>query len=358
MVKSYVVMSLSEIRAGFLRWVKRYYRALRVSISKRISGVQFEQDWKPWMPNWVGDVLLTYKLLELKKRNPNRLIVYITPDTEMSGLADRLRTMRTAYVFAVENNLEFYIYHNNGFLLEDYFEPNEIDWRIRKEDIGKGLNRVEFRFLYDKLEKISTHNKELHLHKAMRNINEGFLPDCLRSKYSDASVYRKLFKLSTKLHNMVDGIMRRHGIVENEYVVVHARFTNFFEKVEMHGMVTSTAQERALMLKRLTKTLFKIHDQTGMPIVLFSDSNTFLQYPHAEFVSVLPGSVSHLSNSTESVNYIDKTFVDLVVMSRGTQIFSLRGENIYGGGFSLDASFLGNKPFIRFDVADDDDEES
>jgi hypothetical protein len=242
--------------------------------------------------------------------------------------------------------------------LEDYFEPNEIDRRIRKEDIGKGLNRVEFRFLYDKLEKINSHNKELHLHKAMRNINEGFLPDYLSSKYSDASVYRKLFKLSPKVRNMVDGIMRSHGLVENEYVVVHARFTNFFEKEEMHGMVTSSAQERALMLKRLTKTLDKIHDQTGMPIVLFSDSNTFLQYPHADFVSVLPGAVSHLSNSTESINYIDKTFVDLVVMSRGARIFSLRGANIYGGGFSLDASFLGNKPFIRFDVADDDDKES
>jgi len=285
-----------------------------------------------------------------KKKNTNRLCVYITPETENFGLADRIRTMRTAYVCAVENNMDFCIYHNNGFKLEEYFEPNEVDWRISEEEICLGVNQVKFNFLYSKFQKIENCGKEYHFHKALANIDDGFLPEELKGRYSDASVYRKLFRLSPRLQHLVEAIMDEKSLIENEYIAVHGRFLNFFEQVESYGDVKSSLEERQLMLKRLSYTLKKIYEQEHKPIVLFSDSNTFLKYPHSEYVIVLPGFVSHLSNSKLFSNCIDKTFVDLVVMSKAERIYSLVGQNIYGGGFSRDASFLGDKPFVSFPV--------
>ncbi len=44
----------------------------------------------------------------------SRLIVYMTEGTEFAGLADRLRTMGSAYIIAAENNRNLYIYHQSG----------------------------------------------------------------------------------------------------------------------------------------------------------------------------------------------------------------------------------------------------
>lgn len=89
-----------------------------------------------------------YHLFDFTPRKKNRVIVYMTDTSEHCGLADRLRTMRTAYVLAKENGRELYIYHNKGFKLEDYLEPNEVDWRIEEKDISFGLNRICFVIFY------------------------------------------------------------------------------------------------------------------------------------------------------------------------------------------------------------------
>ena len=299
------------------------------------------------MFNWVGDVLCTYNFIDIRKRNSRRIIVNITEATERSGLADRLKTMRTAYVCAAESGFDFYIYHTSGFRLEDYFEPNEINWKITAKEMSHGLNKISFNFLYDKFRLLNDNGREWHFHKALASINDGFLPAELKHKYNDAEVYRKLFKFSDKLITMVNEAMDAKNLRENEYNVVHTRFTNFFEIVEIYGQITSTEEERKTMLKRLSLTLRKIHQETSKPIVLFSDSNTFLQYSHPEYIITLPGDVSHISNSNSKKKYIDKTFIDFVVMSKAARIYSIIGDNIYGGGFAKDASYLGNKPYFQ-----------
>lgn len=310
-----------------------------------------------WERAYQRIIITKYRSLEFSQKDSQRVIVYMPNHTTQPGLADRLRTMITAYVLAAESGRRLYIYHDKGFKLEEYLLPNKVDWRIAPEDISMGLNKVSFRFFITRFEDLSRDDRECHIYASLNSVDSDFLPEHLMGKYTDHTVFHELFRFSPEIQQNAQEIMERHALTENEYVSVHIRFLNFFEPVEVKGTVTSTEQERSAMMERVHATIEKIHNKTGKPIVLFSDSNTFIQAPHPSFVTVIPGIVGHISKYNGQADITRKTFLDLLIMSRSSEVYSIIGEHIYdattgknGGlknGFSRTAAFIGNKPFFR-----------
>lgn len=286
-------------------------------------------------------------------KNKNRVIVYMSDDSAQAGLADRLRTIRTAYVCSAISNRTFHVYHQvKGCRLEDYLEPNEIDWRINKNDIDFNLKNIAICYNYREIP-VCTLDRELHMYSAdgiiseMRNADE-------YPEYSDHEVYRRLFKPSAMLQKMVDSTMSTAGIQENEYIAFHLRFLNFFEQVEVHGKVSSTPEEQRQMIDSVHSVIERISKENGCEkVLIFSDSNAFIHAEHPDYIKHLPGVVGHISKH-DNKQITDKTFVDLFVMSKAKAIYSIRGKNIYGGGFSRDAAIIGNKPFIEVPLVEGD----
>lgn len=279
--------------------------------------------------------------------DPKRVIVYMTEKSINVGLADQLRTIRTAYVCAAENGRKFFLYHNvGGFRLEEYLEPNEIDWKIKEQDINLGLNCVALEFFYRKIPFLKNNKREYHLYSSGGILAEMDNPE-LRGKYTDHTCYRKLFKPTERLHSLIGEVMKKYELQEDEYIVFHCRFTNFFEQVELGGLVTSTEQERQQMIIDVHGVIDEVFQASNCKkVLLFSDSNTFLNSKHPEYITVIPGQVGHVSKHKKQA-IIDKTFIDLFLMSKGKVVYSIRGKNIYGGGFSREASIIGNKPFVE-----------
>lgn len=286
-------------------------------------------------------------------KNKKRVIVYMSDDYELAGLADRLRTIRTAYVCAAANNRTFHAYHQvKGCRLEDYLEPNEIDWSINKNDIDFNLKNIAICYNYKEIP-VCKHNKELHMYSADGIIaemrNAGNYP-----QYTDHEVYRRLFKPSAQLQDMIDCTMHTTGLRENEYIAFHLRFLNFFEQVEINGSVSSTQEEQIQMIDNVHAVIEKVCQETGCKnVLIFSDSNAFINAEHPAYIKHLPGEVGHISKHGNKQT-TDKTFVDLFIMSKAKAIYSIRGKNIYGGGFSREASIIGNKPFIEVPLVEGD----
>ena len=141
----------------------------------------------------------------------------------------------------------------------------------------------------------------------------------------------------------------------DEYVVVHGRFLNYFEAVEIdenRGSTAESEEERLAMMKRVIRTLDIVHEENkGKRILLFSDSNYVLHHDLLpSYVTVLPGEVGHVSKHGSNSSVADKAFVDLISMSRGSKVYSLRGDNIYGGNFAKYAALIGGKPYIQLQV--------
>ena len=316
-----------------------------------------------WPQEYQKSVLSHYSTLDFEKRDKDRVVVYMTQKTTSSGLADRLRTMLTAYVIAAEAGKRFYIYHDCGFKLEEYLRPNIVDWRIEQSDIAMGLNKVYSIFLLRKFEDLSNCHRECHVYQSSTDIDTDFLPAELEDKYSNHEVFNKLFNVTPKLRNAVLQALREHSLCKNGFIAVHFRFLNFFEQVERGGAITSTEESRALMLRRTHATLERLHSETQKKILLFSDSNRVLQEVYPDYVKILSGTVGHVSKFKVNDDIILKAFVDLFAMSKARTIYSVVGENlyaatesIYGGqrnGFAKTAAYIGNVPFVRYQICEE-----
>lgn len=288
-----------------------------------------------------------YKIgLFSKPKNSNRVIVYMSDEYGLAGLADRLRTIRTAYVCAAINNKSFYLYHHvKDCVLQEYLIPNEINWSIKKQEIDFCLKNIALCYNYRELPKCK-YNRELHMYNA-----DGIISEMKNAgvylQYTDHIVHQQLFRPSEYLQTLIDNAMHTTGVRENEYIAFHLRFLNFFEQVEITGKVTATPQEQQMMIDTVHSVIEKVCHETGCRnVLIFSDSNSFLNATHPDYIKHLPGTVGHISKHANK-QITDKTFVDLYVMSKAKAIYSIRGENIYGGGFSREAAIIGNKPFIE-----------
>lgn len=286
-------------------------------------------------------------------KNKDCVVVYMSSNHQHGGLADRLRTMRTAYVCAAINNKKFYIYHNvNNLIIEEYLSPNKIDWRIKKEDIDFCLKNISVCAYYKVIPEIR-HSREVHMYSS-----DGIISEMKNAPanplLTDHEVHHFLFKPTSFLERMVQQTMEENQLIENEYIAFHLRFLNFFEPVEINGVVSSTQEEQLQMIQDVHRVIDKVYrESTIKNVVIFSDSNLFLNSKHPEYIKYIPGVVGHISKHADK-QITDKTFVDLFIMSKAKAIYSIRGKNIYGGGFSREASIIGNKPFIQVPLKEGD----
>ena len=294
-----------------------------------------------------------YKLnLFAPAKNENCVIVYMEGD-HIAGLADRLRTIRTAYVCAAISNKRFFIYHNvNNFKLEEYLIPHKIDWRINKNEIDFCIKNISFCYNYRTIPTVN-HPKEVHVYTS-----NGIIAEMNNAEsfplLTDNAVHHLLFKPSSYLEQMLEQVMNENELSENDYIAFHLRFLNFFEPVEINGRVTATPEEQLQMMQDVHHVIDKVYQSSGIKnVVIFSDSNRFLNSKHPEYIKHLPGVVGHISKHSDK-QITDKTFIDLFVMSKAKAIYSIRGKNIYGGGFSREAAIIGNKPFIEVPLKEGD----
>lgn len=306
---------------------------------------------EPFMPGTRINVLCNmYKLFQFSIAPSPRVVTYMTEGTEFTGIADRLRSIVTAYVIARENNREYYLYHDKDFKLDEYLEPAAVDWRIEKKNICRGLNNVAFLWFLQTWPKLNPLRREYHCYWASSLIDMKALPPDIQAKYTFSSAFWTLFKLAPRLEELLNRTMESAGLTEDNYIAVHLRFLNFFEAVEERSLDTegtATKQEQEIMLSNVNQTLKELHNEYGKKIVLFSDSNRFLTAPHPAFCTILPGTVGHVLRHSHNTAITDKAFVDLLIISRAQAVISITGEGIYGGGFSMTAAAIGAKPFIK-----------
>ena len=335
-----------------LRGIKRRIRHVHGKMVERFRMWLFGTDeWYSFI-QW-STICNEYKLLEFKKRNLNRVIIYMTRHTEFCGLADRLRGFVSGYILAQENGRSFHLYHDKGFNLETYLEPNEVDWRITPAEISRGLNRVAFLWFTNHWPALNRKNREYHGYGLFDLIPH--LPEEIKHKYTYGSIFNKLFRPTPYLQQLIDNAMQEAGLQESEFIAFHLRFLNFFEPVEpdrTEADVTGTPEQQEQMLANVHTTIDRIYRESACKhVILFSDSNKFLQAPHPDYIKVLPGTVGHISRHDGTDSITDKAFIDLFVMSKATQVYSITGPHIYGGAFSRTAAAIGGKTLVEVPYA-------
>lgn len=88
----------------------------------------------------------------------------------------------------------------------------------------------------------------------------------------------------------------------------------------------------------------KLRKSIHCPILIFSDSNLFLNIAKENGYSILDGEVIHISNTIGEED-VQKTLLDFFMISRAKKVYSIIGDNLYTSAFSKYAALAGVKIF-------------
>ena len=276
-------------------------------------------------------------------------IFFIDGKTIHGGLSDRLRGLFSTYYYCLKKDMDFKVFWTYPFNLQDYLEPNKVNWLIEDKDISHNRKDVAFRFfnsysLMNNNEKsffkiMNTKKQEVHvysnvtLHEEMYHV-----------------FFNDLFKPSKMLRDALEHNMEKIG---GTYISVTFRFIGIlgdFRDTNVHKVLETDEKERYItkcldVIRRLKEK------HVNIPKVLVtSDSPVFLEKASSlAYVYVIPGTVVHMDSMNKSVKQNDlKVFLDMLMISRAECCYAYSYEKMFKGTkFARTSALIGNRKFIE-----------
>jgi len=276
--------------------------------------------------------------------------------TDHYGMTDRLRGIVSAYYVSKEMGYDFRIWFVNPFRLENYLEPNAVDWRIGDDDIS--YNPQDSRIMYcgSNGTFVEPFFQKLWFkkcfHEAPRQSHVYTNAHLLPRGKQFGQLFNELFKPTAKVESAVRQYTEPLG---GPYYTVSLRFQRLLGDFHERDGYDISVEEQQQLMDRCVERIEKLHRDYGenRKIMLMSDSVRFLEYAAGKlaYVSYVPGKVQHIDfydSTGDDVNI--KLFADILIISRAERAFLLQTGRMYNSGFPRRAAQVGNVPFkhIRF----------
>jgi len=274
-----------------------------------------------------------------RSRSKNVFFFYIDPSIGHPGLADRLKAIVSCFDTAEKNGYDYKLVFKYPFKIEDYLEPNVVDWLAEEQDIDYSIFDTRF-FNYKGEESCLLQNKQ---YVCFNYEGSSYL-----SGESWYKAFNKLFKPSTNLTFQ----LLATGFHEKEYVAAHLRFVNaldYFEKGDTPPLTVSKQEE---LIGRCKQGIMSLYEKFNgkEKILVFSDSKRFLNEITDLPVYVLDGSsIGHISYNTKN-DAVMKTFIDFFMISRSREVYRFLAPEMYKTNFSLIAAQSGGVEFYDINI--------
>lgn len=264
------------------------------------------------------------------------------------GLVDRLKAIVCIYYIAKQSGRKFKIYNTTSLHLENYLQPSgSNDWRCEPGDVTWNKNKVKF-FEYRPFEiipKLSQSKKQYHCwYYSGHNILQESGVEDWEKIWSD--LYHELFTPNEYLSSKL-----RESIPLEPFIAVHFRFVNALEKFEDGYESSLNAEEQLMLIQDSLKKIKEIERKENKKLLLFADSERFLNIAEKEGITVLGSTnIGHVSFSEDRAVY-DKVFIDFYTMAAADRVYCVRGKRLYNSVFPMYAAIVGGHEYL-FDEMD------
>ena len=163
------------------------------------------------------------------------------------------------------------------------------------------------------------------------------------------SLFEGLFSPSKLLDEHVD---RHATILEVPFIAVHFRFQQLLgDFIDIRGNTLNSEQQNMLTDKCLLVLQQLRAQHPALEIVVFSDSQSFLEIAQHNNCRVIPGPVGHLDFTRNEDTYI-KMFTDLWAIRKAAHVYSVVLDEMYPSDFPRFAALSADKPFTRIAQSD------
>lgn len=278
-------------------------------------------------------------------------IFFIDGKTIHGGLSDRLRGLFSVYDYCLSKGIDFKVYWVFPFKLQDYLEPNNVNWLIDKKDISYNLKDVSFRFFNSYSQVMNDEENYFKLMNTRKPILHVYSNITLHEeKYH--RYFAELFEPSAQLS---EAIQYHTTEIGGKYVSITFRFIGLlgdFQDTNSHFGVLEDG-EKELYVNKCLDAINRIHSQNpGVhKILVTSDSSIFLsKASELPFVYIIRGVIAHMDNAKSEVNDNAnlKTFTDLLMISKAERCYVYSyGRMFKASKFARTAALIGGREFIE-----------
>lgn len=122
---------------------------------------------------------------------------------------------------------------------------------------------------------------------------------------------------------------------------MHLRFVNALEHFEDGFSNSITKEEQEKLIQDCLKTLAEIQHNHKEPLVLFSDSNIFIEKARQKGYRSLQGKIGHISFKNNAETEL-KTFLDFYAISQSKKVYTIVKPHMYTTVFSYYAAIIGD----------------
>lgn len=290
----------------------------------------------------------TYSTNPMQTLDYTQVVVMFDGNQIHCGITDRIKGMCSIYEYCRLHEYDFRIFFRSPFQLEDYLEPNKIDWRIKDEDIIYNQNYAVPIFINDWQSVVSLH--KTYLNKIIsHNPNKQIHVYGNSPYYIDR--YRENFKLLFRWSDKIQQLMRKCMIEigTDDYVAVSLRFQQLLGdfKEEHANFKTLDANGQTALMEKCRNQILALmaKKQIKTKVLVTADSCRFLEYmSHSDCFYIIPGNVAHIDNShTKDDSIYEKLFLDMAMLSRARCIYQIVTGDMYRqSAFAHQAAILGN----------------
>lgn len=300
--------------------------------------------------NWAQILPVRHKYINPYKGKLKLVTLVFNGDVCNTGLADRIRSIVSAYHWCKTNGIQMKIQFNKPFYLSDYLEPNQYNWVSREENLV-------YSGAYPKalISFVGTFGEELNC-----NLHREYLDTLIQSGYEYIHLYTNtycydeyfknsfndLFKLNCRLENELADMQKQVG---GSYITASYRFAQLLGDLKDTYGSPLPEKEREILISKCKDSIAQIIKLNHVDrCVVTSDSISFLdEISYLPYVYLLPGSVGHISNDVTD-EQVRKTFWDMFMISRAKKAYMVRTQIMYRSGFAKRAAMITGIPFEEY----------
>ena len=309
---------------------------------------------------------IAYKFRQIfskPKSKGKSVVVMIDGERYHGGLTDRFRHIMSVYYFCVQHSLEFRLYYTYPCDIQKIFTPADYDWRILKSELSYSFKDSKDVLVYSCYKSTgSSKEAEMERHqrimeKMLLNNDENYqfhvYGNCYFAESHFFNLFHELFKPSPLLQKKMDELLSKHS----EYESVVFRFQMLLGDYYEGNFTVLNENERAFLIEKCIDKIRELHDSgyfLTQQILVTSDSSTFLEAvtKRLDYVFIIPGENIHMEyvkKNKEDDNAFLKSFVDLLMLSKGKRITRLKTSIMYDSGFPEFSARIGNILYNKID---------
>lgn len=294
-------------------------------------------------------VLRYYKLYGKRARVP-MLISVVDDRRKTKGLTDRFKGIVSVYALAKAQGVPFRCVFNHPMELTDFLVPNVYDWIPKPSELSESVWDIRFRIMskqppLSRLTKLFPLKKQVYIYAKVDYLDK--INKKYNTSYQWGTLFNELFKPASILEERLQ--MHVSEIGNTKYIACVFRFQALLGDFKEYHFKPLPAAEQQQLLERNLRALRQITEQSKVPVLVTSDSATFLSaVSNLSNVYVIPGKVVHIDNVAGAENEVYmKSFLDFLMLSRAQHIYSIGTANMYRTDFPAYAAKINNIPFER-----------